>query len=210
MMSGALPSPPADGADHATSTRKNASANYIYGSNGTPPSAQRPLASQDSSASPLPIKGAIAAAVDEQDMISPDDVDDDALLAPTPEKPGHAKTKSQPRNAFTVLASSQAAMRTTPAARRPMMRWTADEEWTVVQGIRSGLSHAQIRELLPVERSGSAIRGKKMELQEKYGEKLKTMARPTPRTPAPPVPLRKTWSAAESRLLWDCECIESV
>lgn len=146
----------------------------------------------------------------ESDSISLDDVDDDTLLAQTQpaEMSAAAKSQRQPRNAFTVLTSSQAAVKTTPAARPPTIKWTADEEWTVVEGIRDGLSQAQIRELLPVPRSGSAIRGKKKELNEKYGKKLKTMVRPTARTPAPPVPLRKSWSTRESGLLRTCESID--
>lgn len=153
---------------------------------------------------------AVAASDDEFDDDDIDHVDDDALLAPTQAKRSSvaSKTKAPLRNAFTVLASSQAAMRTTPAARPPTTKWESAEEWIVVEGIRDGLSQAQIRKLLPNERSASAIRGKRKELQEKYGKKLERVSarKPVnPLTPAPPVPLRKSWTAGESGLLRKCE-----
>lgn len=67
----------------ATRPRREKNATRISNANGTPPSAQRPLPTQESPSEAAPPKAADAVAATDSDMISPDDVDDDALLAPT-------------------------------------------------------------------------------------------------------------------------------
>jgi hypothetical protein len=78
----------------------------------------------------------------------------------------------------------------------------------VVEGIRHGLSQAQILlNLLPSERSASAIRSKKKELQAKFGVRVERYAkekRTTPLTPAPPVPLPKRWTSDDTGMLRKC------
>ncbi|CZT17898.1 uncharacterized protein RCC_03735 [Ramularia collo-cygni] len=186
IMSGALPSSSA--AKNATLSRKDANIPNDGEDidSATPPSAQRPPASKS----------------------SPIDADDGDAV----EEVSQPVKKAVPaeRNAFTVLASSQAAKtpRSTPAGRPAAQKWTSEEEWTVAEGIREGLSQAQILlNLLPSERSASAVRGKKRELQEKFGDKLERLANmpnSTPRVPAPPMPPRKAWSPSELTTLRKC------
>lgn len=220
MMSGALPSPPADEMEDASAlaTRKNANA-----VNGTPPSAQRPPPSQDSPpghVSPMDQTG-ITAANDAKR--APDDVDDDALLAATQSTQAsatsevcsqillycHVHADGVQGNVFGVLTSSQVIKaRANPAARQPTTKWSVDEEWVVVEGMRQGLSQAQIYlNMSPTDRSASAIRGKKMDLQKRYGDNLQKLSsrdqlKPfIPSSPVPAVPPRRSWTSRDCKLL---------